>query len=44
MQNPRTDFNAEISVFGFPFNRSNGKSQKGFEKLYLRKAVSHAHA
>ena len=29
--NPKTDFNAEKSVFGFPFYRSIGKSEKGFE-------------
>ena len=39
-RNPKTDLNTEISVFGFPFYRSNGKSEKGFEKLSLRTAVS----
>ena len=29
---------------GFPFYRSIGKSEKGFEKLCLRTAVLHAHA
>ena len=28
----------------FPFYRSIGKSEKGFEKLYLGTAVLHAHA
>ena len=39
-RNPKTDLNTEISVFGFPFYLSNGKSEKGFEKLSLRTAVS----
>ena len=38
-RNPKTDFKAEISVFGFPFYRSIGKYEKGFEKLSLRTAV-----
>ena len=38
--NPKTDLNTEISVFGFPFFRSNGKTEKGFEKLSSRTAVS----
>ena len=29
--NPKTDFNAEKSVFGFPIYCSIGKSEKGFE-------------
>ena len=42
--NPQTDFNAEIYVFGFPFYRSIGKSEKAFKKLSFRTAVMHAHA
>ena len=41
-RNPKTDFNAEISVLDFHFYRSIGKSEKGFEKLSLRTAVLHA--
>ena len=43
-RNPITDFNAEISDLGFPFFLFLGKSEKGFEKLFLRTAVLHAHA
>ena len=39
-RNPKTDLNAQISIFGFPLYRSIGKSEKGFEKLSLRTAVS----
>ena len=39
-RNPKTDLNAEISVFGFPFYRSIGKSEKGFQKLSLRTVIS----
>ena len=35
-RNTKTDYNAEISGFGFHFYRSIGKSKKGFEKLSLR--------
>ena len=43
-RNPKTDFNAEISVFGFSFLPFDWESEKGFEKLLLRTAVLHAHA
>ena len=43
-RNPKTAFNAAIFVFDFPFYRSIGKSEKGFEKLSLGTAVLHAHA
>ena len=35
---------AEISVYGFSFYCSIGKSEKGFEKLSLRTADLHGHA
>ena len=35
-RNPKNNFNAEISVFGFPFYHSIEKSEKGFEKTVLR--------
>ena len=35
---------AEISVYGFSFYCSIGKSEKGFEKLSLRTADLHDHA
>ena len=37
------DYNAEISGL-IPFDRSIGKSEKGFEKLSLRTAVRHVYA
>ena len=33
-RNPKTDFHAEKSVFGFLFYHSIGKSEKGFAKLF----------
>ena len=42
-RNLKVDFNAEISVFGFPLFHVIGKAKKGFEKLSLRTAVLHAH-
>ena len=45
MRNPKTDFNAEISVFGFSFLPLDWEiRKKRFEKLSLRTAVLHAHA
>ena len=38
LRNPNPDF------LDFPFCRSIGKSEKGFEKLSLGTAVLHAHA
>ena len=38
LRNPNPDF------LDFPFHRSIGKSEKGFEKLSLATAVLHAHA
>ena len=39
------DFDAEISVFGFAFLSFDWAIRKnGFEKLFLRTAVLHAHS
>ena len=39
------NFNAENAVLGFPFFVFfGGKSEKEFEKLFSRTAVSHVHA
>ena len=40
------NFNAENAVLGFPFFPFflGGKSEKEFEKLFSRTAVSHVHA
>ena len=35
-RNPKKDFNAEKSVFGFPFYRSIGKSEKGLKLTVLK--------